>query len=131
MRFDAHNSACWCRLPLDLLDGGGVWLQGLVGYLAALKADETIGHGGKRRVVRDDDDRDALATTSVLQQLQNLLAGLVVEGACGLIAQQELGILGEGTRDGYALLLAAGELGREVVHACFETYFDKRLGGIE
>ena len=81
--------------------------------------------------MRDDDDRDALAATGVLQQLQNLLAGLIVEGTRGLVAQQELGVLGEGARDGYALLLAAGELGGEVVHACFEAYFGKRFGRVE
>ena len=52
---------------------------------------------------------------------QHQLAGLVVERAGGLVAQQHLGPLGDGAGDGDALLLAAGELRRKVVEALAEA----------
>ena len=104
-------------LPLDVRNRGGASVHLHVGHAAAVEADEAIGHGRERGVVRDDEHRDAVAATRVLQQLQYLLAGLVVERAGGLVAQQQLGVLGDGAGDGHALLLAARKLRREVRHA--------------
>ena len=56
---------------------------------------------------------------------------MVVERARGLVAQQKLGIFCQGTGDGHALLLAAGKLGREVLHALAQAHFTQALGGIE
>ena len=44
-----------------------------------------------------------------LQQLQHGLAGIVIQRAGRLVAEQQLRILGQRPRDGHALLLAAGE----------------------
>ena len=54
----------------------------------------------------DDDDRGPLLAGHVLKNLQNLLAGLVVQGPGRLVAEQELGLLGQGAGDGDTLLLA-------------------------
>ena len=62
----------------------------------------------------DDQCGNARRTASVLQQLKNLFAGAVIEGSCGLVAQEELGVFRECSGDGNALLFAAGKLGREV-----------------
>ncbi len=45
-----------------------------------------------------------------LEQRDDLLAGLQVEVAGGLVGQDDGGVVGEGPGDGDALLLAAGEL---------------------
>ena len=59
---------------------------------AALDGDDPIRHGRQSGVVGDDDDRNALLAAGILQQLQNLLTGFVVERARGLVAQEQLGI---------------------------------------
>ena len=50
-----------------------------------------------------------------LHELEDLLGGLVVERARGLVAQDEVRIIDEGATDGAALLLATGDLARELV----------------
>ena len=57
----------------------------------------------------------AALAAQFIQQRQNCLAGLIVESARGLVAQQDVGVFGQCTGDGAALLLAAGALGGEVV----------------
>ena len=57
-----------------------------------------------------DDNGDAEALVYLLYQLENGACGLGVEGAGGLVAEQNLGIGRERPCDGNALLLAAGEL---------------------
>ena len=79
----------------------------------------------------DDDDGDALLAAGILQKLQDRPAGLVVQGAGGLVAEQELGVLREGSRDGDPLLLAAGELGREVVHPVGKAHVPQHLLGVQ
>ena len=66
-------------------------------------------------LVGDDDDGDAQPAVDVLQQGQDGLGGHGVEGAGGLVAEQHLGVAGEGAGDGDALLLTAGELRGVVV----------------
>ena len=55
------------------------------------------------------------------------IAGLEVERAGRLVAQQDVRPLGDGARDGDALLLAAGQLRREVVQAVAEADQVERL----
>jgi hypothetical protein len=52
-----------------------------------------------------------------------------VERAGGLVAEQHVRALGDGARDGDALLLAAGELRREVVQPLAEADQRQRLLG--
>ena len=63
-------------------------------------------------------------------RLEHQDAGVAVERAGGLVAQQHVRALGDGARDGDALLLAARELGREVVDAVAEPDQRQRLGGV-
>lgn len=48
--------------------------------------NNAIRHGGKRRVVRNDESGHAACATHVLQELQDLLACFVVQRACGFVA---------------------------------------------
>ncbi|MNP68562.1 hypothetical protein D3C76_1645380 [compost metagenome] len=86
-------------------------------HLAVLEVDDLVRHRRQCRVVGDDQHRDLLPAAHVLEQLQNLLARIVIQSAGRLIAQQQLRLLGDGAGDGYPLLLPAGELGREVILA--------------
>ena len=81
--------------------------------------------------MRDDDDRNALLAAGILQQLQDLLAGFVVKRARGLVAQKQLGVLGQCAGNGHALLLAARKLRRKVSEAVAQANLMKRLLGIE
>ena len=81
----------------------------LVGQdLSALDLNDPVGHGGQGRVVGDDDDGAARLAAGALEQGQHLLAGLIVQRAGGLVAEQKLRIFCEGACNGDALLLAAG-----------------------
>ena len=74
-------------------------------------------------VVGDEQHRLALALPDAEQQLLHQPAGLVVEGAEGLVEQQDGGIVGERAGDGRALLHAAGELlGIMVLEAARPTF---------
>ena len=84
--------------------------------LAAAQPDHAVGHLGDGRVVRDQDDRLAQLLLQVDQQPQHALAGVEVERPGRLVAQQQLGVLGQRPGDGHALLLAAGKLRGEMVH---------------
>ena len=68
-------------------------LDRLALHATTLKANQAIGHGRERGIVRDDDDRNALLAAGILQQLQDLLTGFIVERARGLVAQKQLGVL--------------------------------------
>ena len=74
--------------------------------------DLALRHGGDREVVRDDDDRVALAV-EVGEELEDLVAGLRVERARGLVGEQQRRPVGERAGDRDALPLAAGERGRQ------------------
>ena len=79
------------------------------------QAQHAVGHAGDGGVVRDHHRGGAELGVDPRDHLEHQLAGLVVERAGGLVAQQHVGALGDGARDGDALLLAAGELRGEVV----------------
>src|SRR5215470_9216630 len=71
---------------------------------------QTAAAPGKRRVVGDQHQSGAAPTGEIEHQLDHLAAGLAVEIAGGLIGQQQRWLDGEGSRQGRALLLPAGEL---------------------
>ena len=69
---------------------------------------DLLHHG---HLVGDDDDGDTQALVDVLDEAQDGAGGGGVQGGGSLVAQQDLGVGGQGAGDGDALLLAAGELG--------------------
>ena len=100
-------------------------------HLAALDVNDPVGHGGEGGVVGDDHHGHALLPAGVLKELQNLLARHIVQGARGLVAEEELGVLGQGPGNGHPLLLAARELGREVAQPLPQAHVPQDLLGGE
>jgi hypothetical protein len=72
---------------------------------------------GDGRVVGDHRGGGAELAVDPVEHVEHEAPGGGVEGARGLVAEQHVGPLGDRARDGHALLLAAGELGGEVVRA--------------
>ena len=73
------------------------------------------------RVVRHHHDRLAVLAVERLQQIEDLVAGLAIEVAGRLVAEQQRRVGDDGAGDADALLLAARELARIVVHALGEA----------
>lgn len=91
----------------------------------------TVGHWCDGRIVGDDQYRDAFSPACFLQQAQNLLAGLVVQGTGGFVAQQEIRVLGKRPGDGDPLLFPAGKLGGKVVQSLAQSHILKGLPRIQ
>ena len=68
-------------------------------------------------VVGDDHDGRAFALANCFERLQHNRARLGIEVAGRLVGEQQRRIVGERPRNGDALLLSAGKLGRAVLHA--------------
>ena len=67
------------------------------------------------------DEGDAFGGCDVEEQLEDGGAGLLVEGAGGLVGEEDAGVVHEGSAEGGALALAAGELLDAVVEAVAEA----------
>ena len=93
-------------------------------------ANDVIRHGRQGAVMRDNDHRFLHGAAQRLQQFQNRLAGLVVQCAGRLVAEQELGVFGNRPGDGHPLLFPAGKLRREIVHPFRQADRLQRFGGI-
>ena len=76
---------------------------------------------GRVRIVRDHDDRLAVLAVERLQQVEDLVAGLAIEIAGRLVAEQQRRVGDDRARDADALLLAARELARVVLGAIGEA----------
>ncbi len=72
---------------------------------------------GRVRIVRDHDDRLAVIAVQRLQQIEDFIAGLAVEVAGWLVAEEQRRVGDDGAGDADALLLAARELPRIVSRA--------------
>ena len=106
---EAHGGAAR-RLGLAAVLGGGHEGVGVGDDGAVGELDDACGVlVGQLGVVRDHDD-EAVAG-DVAQQVHDLHARLGVEGAGGLVGEQDFGVVDEGARDGDALHLAARHLG--------------------
>ena len=93
--------------------------------------NDPVRNFGKGRIVGDQDDGLSRGFAGVLEQLENRLAGLVVQCARGLVAEQKLGIFCQCTRNRHALLFAAGKLGGEIAHPVAQPHHLQCLGGIK
>ena len=111
-------AAAWAPSP-GLLDqergrlGGGLAFSQVccVGDdLAVAHHDEPVRERGDARVVRHHDDRALPLGGHLLEQAGDLVGGLAVEVAGGLVGQDELGLGHERAGDRDALLLPAGQL---------------------
>ena len=71
---------------------------------------------GVARIVRDHADRGA-GLVQLLEQVHDGFAALRIEVARRLVGEQDERLAGDGAGDGDALLLAAGELARQMLRA--------------
>ena len=76
---------------------------------------------GRARIVRHHDDGLAVLAVERLQQVEDLVAGLAIEVARRLVAQQQRRIGDDRAGDADALLLAARQLTRIVLRAIGEA----------
>ncbi len=88
-----------------------------VGDVTVAHVDDAVGHAGDIGVVGDDGGGGAEFAIDAIDGFEDEDAGFGVKSAGRLVAEQDAGALGDGAGNGDTLLLAAGELGREMVHA--------------
>ncbi len=81
--------------------------------------------------MRDDNDGLAVFSRHVEQQLQDHHARPGIESARRLVAEQDLRIFAQSPCYGNALLLAARQLRRKVVHMVEQTYPADHIPGVE
>ena len=101
----------------------------LVDDLAVLEEDDPVGVGGNARIVRDDDHGAAPVVRGFAQQADDLVAGLRVQVAGRLVAQDQRRVGDHRPRQRNTLLLAAGKLRRAVLAAIGQTHTGQRLVG--
>src|SRR5262249_1353385 len=82
--------------------------------------DAAVGLLGDIGVVRDHEDGVASAVKFAEQADDEFFVGFV-EVAGGFVGENQLGLIDEGTGDGYTLLLATGKLRREMREAVAEA----------
>src|SRR5690606_32241617 len=75
----------------------------------------------QRRIMRHQYQCSALFAVQLEQQVADMLAIGMVEAAGGFVGKQQAWTLREGAREGDTLLLATGQLRREVVQAFAEA----------
>ena len=90
--------------------------------------DDPLGVLGDVVLVGDHDDRLA-GVVELAEHLHDLVAGLGVEVAGGLVGQDDVGVVDQRAGDRDALLLAAGELGRAVVEPVVQADQPGQLQG--
>ena len=108
--------------------------QFVLGRVAEIPHDHAVGEKeiavcdcGHARVVRDHDERLPVVAYRRVQEVQDLLARARVEVARRLVGEDDRRLRDERARDGYALLLASGELGRPVRAAIVEAYLAQQV----
>jgi len=94
--------------------------------LAVAHDQDAVGHFGEDGVVGNDGREGAELDVHALDGFEDGDPGADIEGAGRLIAKEDFRALGDGSGDGDALLLAAGELGWKVIEPVGEP--DEREG---
>ena len=79
----------------------------------------------------DHNHANPLIFADIIKQLQYGLSGFIIQRAGRLVAEQQLGVLGQRPRDGDALLLAAGEARGEVARALGQADLAQHGRGVE
>ena len=87
-----------------------------------VEVERAPGALGRVRVVRHHDDGLAVLAVERLQQVEHLVAGLAIEVARRLVAEQQCRVGDDRARDADALFLAAGQLPRIVLRPFGEPH---------
>ena len=111
------------RVPLDFVAGAD--------FVEAAVADpaNAVAGGEHFVVVGGADDGDAFFAVEGFHELDDFLTGFGVEVSGGLVGEDDAGRIGEGSGDGDALLLSAGELEGFVVESVSEADALEDVGG--
>ena len=113
--------------PLGLQFRGGQGVR-VAGQLAVQHPDDAGGILlGQGRVVGDHDDQPVLA--DLLEQLHHLDAGLGVQGAGGLVGQDDVGVIDDGAGNGHPLHLAARHLAGPLEQLAAQAHLFQGLDG--
>jgi hypothetical protein len=91
------------------------------------KPNYPIGHIRDHRIVRDNDCKCVKFFVHPCDRLKHGDTGLT-ERACRFVTEEDFGMLGDGSSDRYALLLAAGHFRRKMIHALVKAHHRKRHG---
>src|SRR3970282_1550497 len=83
-----------------------------------------VGNAFEFRIVRPDDHGSALLSAHAMaKQFHYFFTGLAVQVTGGLVSKDQLRIIGQGARDGYALFLAPRKVRWQVVLAVAQAPF--------
>src|SRR6266849_4212365 len=85
--------------------------------LPLLQPDDAVHAAGEVEIVGGEEGGEAGLAHDGDERGRDPLGGVLVEIACGLVAEEDARLIGEGADDGDALLLAAGEARRAVALA--------------
>ena len=88
---------------------------------AVAHGEHPVGKRGDIRLMRDDNDRDALLAIECNERLHDLMRGAGIEVASRFVCQQQTRRVDQCPGDGDALLLSTGELSRRVAFALGQT----------
>jgi len=87
---------------------------------ASAQADRALAQPGKRQIMCDEHQSRTTLALERENEIDDRAAGGLVEIAGRFVGDEDRRVRCDGARDGDALLLAAGKLGRIVVHAMAE-----------
>src|SRR5262249_2343222 len=88
-----------------------------------------VAAGGERGIVGDEDQRGAALRVAPEQKIDDLGSSSLVEVAGGLVGDEDGRVWRQRAGERYALLLAAGKLGRIVLPALAQTHGGKLACG--
>ena len=112
----------------DLLSLGGRSSQNLVN-LTVGHFDDSVSECLESDIVSNHDHCDLLSHVEIDQNFHDNICATCVQITSRFIEEENLGLVGDGSRNGDSLLLATRELVREVVHSLFKTDILKQLSG--
>ena len=120
-----------CLYQLTSSGSSGVRVDLLRDDVAVAKLQDAVCDRRERLVVRDQHHRGARLLVDLAKHLEHELAGAEVEVAGRLVAENQLGCLGQCSRDRDTLLLAARQLRGEVVRPLGESDLGEKLCRVE
>src|SRR5262245_4752733 len=109
------------RGPRRSMLGAAALIAPVLQHLAVLQAHDALAVRCHVRLVRNDDDGLSVVV-QLVEQREDLDAGLRVEVARRLVSEKDRRVRDERARDRNALPLAAGQLIRQVIGTVLETH---------